>query len=424
LPTTGNYPAAGGDDGGRATVDENRDAGAGSARGETTGAVDEAWLADVARTAADDAGAPVELLGQYLTLLANAAIAGGRPDRGDLALVRANGRRAAMEGIAPGQAVNLYLSAAWRLWRELPLVVRSADGEIVRAAADAVLQVVGDAVAVFVDGYQDERREVIRREESLRREFIDDLLRGDADVAALVERAEPFGLDLTRPHQLALATSPDVDRELDVSARAVERAVVSRFGDREVLVATKENVLVVLVPAGPDNDRRADVGATVERELSHRSSGRPWRVAVGRPYVGAYGIARSYEEAREALQLADRLGVTTSVVYARDVLVYRVLGRDQAAIVDLVQAVLSPLTDARGGAGPLLETLQSYFAAGHVTTEAARRLHLSVRAVTYRLDRIRQLTGYDVADPEQAFALHAAVLGARLLDWPRIPLAS
>jgi len=51
-----------------------------------------------------------------------------------------------------------------------------------------------------------------------------------------------------------------------------------------------------------------------------------------------------------------------------------------------------------------------------------RRLHLSVRAVTYRLHRIRQLTGYDLADPEEAFALQTAVLGARLLDRPRTPL--
>src|SRR4051794_41560844 len=109
--------------------------------------------------------------------------------------------------------------------------MRSSDAEVVRAAADAVLQAVGDAVAVFVDGYQDERRQSIRREESLRREFIDDLLRGDADVAALVERAEPFGLDLTAPHQLALARCLDADRDLDLDllAGTVERAVVSRF---------------------------------------------------------------------------------------------------------------------------------------------------------------------------------------------------
>ena len=36
----------------------------------------------------------------------------------------------------------------------------------------------------------------------------------------------------------------------------------------------------------------------------------------------------------------------------------------------------------------LLTTLQEYFNAGEVATEAAKRLHVSVRTVTYRLTRI------------------------------------
>jgi DNA-binding PucR family transcriptional regulator len=101
-----------------------------------------------------------------------------------------------------------------------------------------------------------------------------------------------------------------------------------------------------------------------------------------------------------------------------------VLGRDQAAIVDLVRDVLAPLDQVRGGAEVLLETLREYFNAGEVATEAARRLHVSVRTVTYRLARVAELTGYSVSRPDQRFSLHAAVLGARLLEWPskRLPL--
>jgi DNA-binding PucR family transcriptional regulator len=66
----------------------------------------------------------------------------------------------------------------------------------------------------------------------------------------------------------------------------------------------------------------------------------------------------------------------------------------------------------------MLTTLDAYFATGCVLTETARRLHLSVRAVSYRLDRIATLTGYDPTDPAQRFTVHAAVLGARLLGWP------
>jgi DNA-binding PucR family transcriptional regulator len=145
-------------------------------------------------------------------------------------------------------------------------------------------------------------------------------------------------------------------------------------------------------------------------------------VAAGRAFPGAYGVARSYEEAREALSFADRLDLGADVVHARDLLVYRVLGRDQAAMVDLVRDVLGPLDLGRGGAGVLLDTLRAYFSAGDVATEAARRLHVSVRTVSYHLARVAQLTGYSVARPEQRFSLHAAVLGARLLEWPARPL--
>jgi DNA-binding PucR family transcriptional regulator len=133
-------------------------------------------------------------------------------------------------------------------------------------------------------------------------------------------------------------------------------------------------------------------------------------------------VARSYEEAREALGFADRLDLDADVVDAGNLLVYRVLGRDRAAIVDLVREVLAPLERVRGGAGVLLDTLRAYFDAGEVATEAARRLHVSVRTVTYRLARVAELAGHSTADPDQRFVLHTAVLGARLLDWPATPL--
>ena len=102
----------------------------------------------------------------------------------------------------------------------------------------------------------------------------------------------------------------------------------------------------------------------------------------------------------------------------QDLLVYRVLLRDQPAMEDLVATVLGPLTDARGGARPLLDTLDVYFTTGAVATEGAARLHLSVRAVTYRLGRVRELTGYDTGNPAHRFTLQAAVLGAKLMQWP------
>jgi sugar diacid utilization regulator len=375
----------------------------------------------------DSGGVPVDLLGDYLPMLADAAINGRRPRAVDLEAINDLGIRAAEQGVAAGALIDLYLSAAWRLWAELPMEVRKRDRDAVRAAADAVLHVIDDAVATLAEAYTEARRRMVRSEETQRRELIDDLLRGDSHLGELVERTEPFGLDLTRPHQVLLAAPNERLPDVEAASSALERRILDWVGDRDVLVATKDGLLVVVAPAGlmPPGQPAArepvkdDIGVLIEAELRRLRRGGPWRVTVGRPHPGAYGIARSYEEAREALTMARTLNLDARVTHADDLLIYRVLTRDQPAIVDLVHTVLGPLSLARDGAEPLLDTLSAYFEAGGVATEAATRLHLSVRAVTYRLDRVRTLTGYDPTSPAHRFTVHAAVLGARLLGWPQ-----
>jgi hypothetical protein len=355
-------------------------------RGPSTTGSDDAWLVDVAEGASRDAGGvPVELLGDYLPLLADAAVSGRRANRAELEAVGLLGRQAAEQGISAGRAVQLYLSAARRLWQDLPIVVLSRDRDAVRAAATAVLQVIDGAVATLADGYAVARRELVRREESLRRELIDDLLRGDSDLGALVERAEPFGLDLTHGHQVALAAPSQRLPDTETAISLLEGVIFNRLGDRDVLVGTKEGLLVVLAPADPATaegfshatmDTGSGLGRLIHDELSRLPRGSPWRVAVGRSHPGLYGIARSYEEAREALTMAGRLRVDTPVVSARDLLIYRVLLRDQPAIVDLVHAVLGPLVRARGGAEPLLANpggLLRHRWGGHRVGEAVTR---------------------------------------------------
>ncbi len=64
----------------------------------------------------------------------------------------------------------------------------------------------------------------------------------------------------------------------------------------------------------------------------------------------------------------------------------------------------------------MIDTLAAFFDNQGSATAAARQLNISVRAVSYRLDRIRALTGYAPTEPTQRFTLEAAVLGAHLLD--------
>ncbi len=309
--------------------------------------------------------------------------------------------------------MDVFMACAVAAWNTMSQL----DKQDAPVPSDTMLAGVRAAVPALVEGYQNAGQQLIRQEETVRREFIDDLLRGDADVAAIVQRAEPFGIDLTAWHQIVLAGPRGDDQLVERDENFLEREVLARYGDRDVLVATKGGYLVALVPARPANPDVDEPARHLHQALTRSTRAKQWRVAVGRPYPGIHGVARSYEQAREAMGLAERLHPDDDMVQTRDLLIYRVLGRDKVALADLVETVLTPLSRARGGAAPLIDTLEAYFDAGTVTTQTARQLHVSVRTVTYRLAKIAELTGYDPTVPAQRLTLQASVIGARLLPW-------
>lgn len=141
-------------------------------------------------------------------------------------------------------------------------------------------------------------------------------------------------------------------------------------------------------------------------------------VATGRSFLGAYGIARSYEEAREALTLAERFDLDSKVD-------------------------LQTCSYPRAGSGPSGDHRPHRRHTG-TTQRSARRCHIVDRHAprpfqtpgmsrpkprdcsTYRsapspIDWQRSRNSPDTAQPQQRFALHAAVLGARLLEMASPP---
>jgi len=379
-------------------------------------------LAAVAAGAADDAGGlDPGLLGDFLPTVVEAARSGRRLRPAELEGYGERGATAAADGVALRALIDLYLSASWRLWEALPLVAEGS-AEQVRAAGLAVLRAADDGVAALAEGFQLARSDLARRQESARREVFDALLAGGAQAAALLGRAADLGLDLAAPHAVLVAGDPGRGFEGSASAALLgrlERSLQGRYADSAVLLAVKAGLLVCIFPA-PDAAAVAEVTDRVVGVLGD-GPGRTWQGAVGRPLPAPDGVRVSYEQAREALELAARLALPGAVVDAASLVVYRVLLRDRDALDDLIRTRLGPLGTARGGAA-LLETLDTWYATGGVSTEAARRLHLSVRAVTYRLERVRGLLGVDPTDPGERFALQAAVLGARALGWPEAGL--
>lgn len=313
------------------------------------------------------------------------------------------GARAAAESLTIAHTVDALLQAAAHCCS----AGSSGDGHPDNARLFVVLR---EVTAGVLDGFHRSAHNEATQREQDRATFVDDLLAPHADPGRLAARAQRYGIRLSGQHTVLVARAPQL---ATTEVHGIDDALAARFGSANILTTARDGELLCVAAGG-----LRGVTAELARHLRDRLGPGTWQIAVGRTHHGLTGLATSLDEARNTLHLADRLGFATPVLQAADLLVFPVLLRDRDAITDLVTTVLGPLTQARGGAQSYLDTLTVLFDNEGNHTATARQLHVSVRAVTYRLDRIHALTGYHPGEPTQRFTLHTAVLGARLLGWP------
>ncbi len=396
----------------------------------TTGRIrpsDRPLLTAVAQAAIDESGlsgrsfADSPLLGDFLAHAVEAARRGRRLSAQALAGCTESGALAARLGIASRVAVDLYLSAAWLLWRDGPDLGPPGSE---RETALWLMRAADDGAAALTEGFQEARAAIVRMEASARQELVESLLTGGQVALSSLHRAESMGLSMTGPMiVLVAANRPRFPATVAPRlAPEVERALRGRFSDSLPLVTLHDDNLLV-VAAAPDKVAVETVATGVATVLRSRLGafavdGANWRVAVSTPRVGPASVSSGYHEAREVLELAYRCDLPGPVADSAELVGQRVLLRDREASWDLVERTLSGLTQTRDGGRDLLATLLAYFDNGGNTTATATALHLSVRAVSYRLQRVAGLTGHNPADPRDWLTLHMAAATAALLGWP------
>ena len=360
----------------------------------------------IVRAASDEVGVEGSLLEPFVQAALAAAASGRRLETVELAACRRVGADAAERGFTAAATVDLYLSATWRLWEALA-VAAPGDGRSLVALGTALFRAADDATSALAEGFEDAQRRAIRREEALHREFVDDLLGGQVAGPHQEDRAARFGFVLSGPHLVLVAVDAS-GQELSPGRVRLEGELTQRIGSNDVLVTTRGGQLVVVLPGWVQ-----EPVVTVRAVLGH--DGSAWRLGVGRVLRGPGGVARSFDQARTALQLVSRARLQVTDAHYDRLAALRLLAHDQQSAEELVDAVLAGLAEARGGAERLVETLEAYFAAGLNISETARMLHVTPRGVSHRFEVIERLTGYSPRDPEDRFSLELAVRTRRLL---------
>lgn len=336
-------------------------------------------------------------------------------------------RRSAARRVRQGISLESLLQA-YRLWGQYVWeTVTTTARENRRDEREAALRMAGKIIeqmnlisTAIAQAYLDEAQGLWSDQEVVRRDLLEAMLAGQAGSERVRAQAGAIGHDLRESYVVVLLARPtgtDDDargrtRAPQPSLRHVVETSKGRLraeGGDAILVGLRHEQVVVLYPADRptqlDTLRRqcADLAVDVARE--------GFFVGIGGWHVGGEGIAMSYADAREALDIAVTTGAVGVPVSFDDVVLEHI-ARSSPRSRRLLFNVLRPLHayDEKRGT-ELVATLRAYSEAGFNLTRSAAALSVNPNTVVYRLRRIRELTG---RDPGRSDDLLLLCLGLKL----------
>lgn len=244
-------------------------------------------------------------------------------------------------------------------------------------------------------------RSIAEGELRVRRDLVEDLLVG-ADEESALQRAQALRYDLERPHRVVVVEGRGRERDDEGFLHAVRRA--AREEPVGTLIARRGRQVVVLSDTDADWERFR--GAVL-----HELGGGRCRLGVGNRCTSITDIPRSLHEADIALRLQESTSRADRATCYGDLGVYQLLAEveDPAATEAFTRRWLQQLLeyDEKRGSD-LVATLSCYLEQGGNYDDTSKALIIHRSTLKYRLQRIREISGHDLSDPDTRFNLQLA----------------
>lgn len=402
---------------------------------------------DEGLTRQDVGWTPILVWREALTPEAETAINRGLTEhRGELYRVGSELERRMAELVANGSGLEAFIAATSDA-TGLQMAVRTAEGRLIAAPLAAQTDVLaGISSASTIERTLRSGASLsigpLRTRQRPNARFLADRIVAGADAALLRdEAARPRGghrIDATADLLKGAASSASDQRAaalaLGLDPDAVFFVAVSHGGD-EPAVARLLSGLGTVHPAGGVNGRRTTlIAANVQMATNSLSSRvadikRRWEADSSRGEAtlalsaAAHGVASLPGAAREAnfvAALQAQAAFPRSAVSFESVedigalrLLYHL--RESNELRAFVSEALGPLQE-QDRRGTLRATLRAFLESGGSQVDASQRLGIHRNTLSYRLRRIGELVGRDVADPGSWLTLHLALRASEMLD--------
>ncbi len=276
-------------------------------------------------------------------------------------------------------------------------------------------------------------RELSEVEGRVRGEFLEDLLHGTyGEESAAQRRARHLGYPLHGNHIVMLVDIDDFrgfigSRQVSEDAiQALKREFlrrvtgVVRASYARALVQGRSDSVAALLPVGTEpgdyQARGHALGLQIRQNIADWKPGFTVSVGFSGPAEAPAGLAAAQREVISVMDSLARFKRWGQVVAVPELGLTGLLAAvTDERLVDYTRRHLGPLVEhdtARKGS--LVPTLRAYLETGE-QQEAAKRLRVHPNTLRYRLDRIREISGVDLEDPETRLNMAVALRVQALL---------
>lgn len=245
--------------------------------------------------------------------------------------------------------------------------------------------------------------------------------RVDGDL--LVMRAQQSGIDLSQLYltvvfriQAGSGQIPSLDSFVTLIKDDMSRRNIAGSAGQYVDLL----VAVYSVASETHLQRTRAIIDDVCLMLSQRAANGHFAAGIARPVSGLAQLREAYREAKDAIRIATELGELKTTTYYGDLKLYQLLlglkehelGLLKSFYIDTLGEVLDQDNKKQS---ELIRTLHGFFNANGNLAKAAQDLDVHRNTLVYRLERISELTGLDLDDPDNRLILQLALKIQRVL---------
>jgi hypothetical protein len=321
---------------------------------------------------------------------------GVAPADGDFEPLREWTRARATEGLRLEDLLRSFGVAHQLGWQLLRRYAHSDESDVLLEIAGPLAQYMDQVSAIVTETYLAERELLVSEEERRTRSLLDRICAAAPLDTADGELAERLGVPLERayrPFAVAMPGRP-------THSYAALAARLRHGGWR--LAVTQSDCVVGL--------------SWKPLELIDLGEGPDVVLAIGEPTARAE-LAAAREEVTVLAEHARRVGLVGRL-QAEDHLLEILLDRSPRLLARLQARVLEPL----GGEehGELAHTLRTLFDCRLDRTATSAALHIHRNTLAYRLKRIEEITGLDLASPRDLACVYVALARDRATAGERL----